>query len=136
MSYFGSNIRYLRKKAGMGQDELADLLGYKSFTTIQKWESGVTEPTLSILLKLSKLFNVDMDDLAKKDLQYGEIKETKPTLPDFFTSPQEAVDFLLKQNVIMGYNGLDITKLSEEEQVEYANEILNQIKLVSYKYKD
>ena len=39
---FSSNLRYLRKERGMSQDELADKLGYKSFTTIQKWESGVS----------------------------------------------------------------------------------------------
>lgn len=32
---FSSNLRYLRKERGMSQDELADKLGYKSFTTIQ-----------------------------------------------------------------------------------------------------
>ena len=42
----GKNIRYLRKQKDMSQDKLAELLGYKSFTTIQKWESGVAEPYL------------------------------------------------------------------------------------------
>lgn len=133
MNYFGKNIRFLRHKNDMTQQELSELLGYKSFTTIQKWESGVTEPTLSVLTKLGEIFKEDIDDLAKVDLQN---RKKKLILPDYFTSPQEAVDFLLNQNVIMGFNGLDITKLSEDEQLEYANEILNQIKLVSYKYKD
>lgn len=35
MNYFGKNIRYLRKLTNMTQEELADKLGYKSFTTIQ-----------------------------------------------------------------------------------------------------
>lgn len=34
------NIRYLRKKHEMGQEKLADMTGFKSFTTIQKWEAG------------------------------------------------------------------------------------------------
>lgn len=62
------NIRYLRNKKGWGQDYLANILGYKSYTTIQKWESGVSDPPLKTLDKLAKLFNVDIDDLNNKDL--------------------------------------------------------------------
>ena len=37
---FKENLRYLRKTNNMSQDELAEKLGYKSFTTVQKWEDG------------------------------------------------------------------------------------------------
>lgn len=63
------NIRYLRKKQGWGQDVLAEKLGYKSYTTIQKWESGVSEPPLKILHVLANLFHVDINDLANTDLE-------------------------------------------------------------------
>ena len=32
----GENIRFLRTKKGYSQDDIANMLGYKSFTTIQK----------------------------------------------------------------------------------------------------
>lgn len=62
------NIRHLRNKNGWSQDFLAEKLGYKSYTTVQKWESGVSDPPLKTLHKLAMLFNVDMDDLNNKDL--------------------------------------------------------------------
>lgn len=68
MSNFGKNIRYLRKLNNMSQDKLAEKLGYKSFTTIQKWESGNSEPSLKKLNQLSEIFNVDIDELATSDL--------------------------------------------------------------------
>lgn len=64
----GENIRFLRAKKGYSQDDIANKLGYKSFTTIQKWESGVSEPPLKALKKLSEIFNIDMNDLATKKL--------------------------------------------------------------------
>ena len=64
----GENIRFLRTKKGYSQDDIANKLGYKSFTTIQKWESGVSEPPLKALKKLSEIFNIDMNDLATKKL--------------------------------------------------------------------
>lgn len=64
----GENIRFLRTKKGYSQDDIANKLGYKSFTTIQKWESGVSEPPLKALKKISEIFNIDMNDLATKKL--------------------------------------------------------------------
>lgn len=62
------NIRFLRRKQGMSQDKLAELLGYKSYTTIQKWESGVSEPPLKKVHAIADLFHVDIDVLAKGDI--------------------------------------------------------------------
>lgn len=73
------NIRYLRIKNGWGQDFLAEKLGYKSYTTIQKWESGVSDPPLKTLDKLAKLFGVDIDDLNSKDLSVPQNVERKST---------------------------------------------------------
>ena len=78
----GKNIRYLRKRAEMSQEQLADNLGYKSFTTIQKWESGASEPPIGIAQKIALLFQVDMDDLLKVDL------ETRPE--GYYINPETA----------------------------------------------
>lgn len=66
---FSSNLRYLRKKYSLSQDDLAEKLGYKSFTTIQKWESGVSEPSMSVVKQLSIMFNITMDELMNIDLE-------------------------------------------------------------------
>ena len=72
------NIRYLRTKKGWGQDYLAELLGYKSYTTVQKWESGISDPPLKTLDRLAKIFNVDIDDLNNADRTFeGNKKEPK-----------------------------------------------------------
>lgn len=70
------NIRFFRKKHGWGQDTLAEKLGYKSYTTIQKWESGVSEPPLKVLHALADLFQVSINELtgnsAPAALEYDE----------------------------------------------------------------
>ena len=73
------NIRYLRKKNAWSQDFLAEKLGYKSYTTIQKWEMGVSEPPLKVLKTLAELFDVDMNDLANVDLESPANVETYNT---------------------------------------------------------
>lgn len=68
----GDNIRYLRTKRGYSQDYIAEKLGYKSYTTIQKWESGISEPPVKKLKELSILLDADMNDIANKDLQFED----------------------------------------------------------------
>lgn len=69
---FASNLRYLRKTNCLSQEELADRLGYKSFTTIQKWESGVSEPSVSVVKTIAEMFNLSMDALINANLQAEE----------------------------------------------------------------
>lgn len=66
----GKNIRYLRRQRGWSQEHLADLLGYKNYTSIQKWESGVSEPRFATVQALAKIFDVDIDTLTHSDIEY------------------------------------------------------------------
>jgi repressor LexA len=59
----GHRLRQFRKEKNMSQDELADFLGYKSFTTIQKWEKDQAVPPIHVLERLSRLFEVNISDL-------------------------------------------------------------------------
>nr|DAS78175.1 MAG TPA: Repressor protein CI [Caudoviricetes sp.] len=65
----GKNLRYLRLKKGFSQDYIAKYLGKKSFTTVQKWESGVSEPSLKDSYALADLFKVSIDDLVSMDIE-------------------------------------------------------------------
>ena len=69
---FSNNLRFLRKKFGYSQEFIAEKLGYKSFTTIQKWESGVSEPSVAKLKMLADLFHISMDELLNVDLSGTE----------------------------------------------------------------
>ncbi|WP_302826183.1 helix-turn-helix domain-containing protein [Anaerofustis stercorihominis] len=65
---FGKNIKFLRKKNDLSQEDLSQKLGYKSFTTIQKWEDEKAEPPLNKFDIIANMFNVSMDDLYNRDL--------------------------------------------------------------------
>ena len=65
---FSNNLRFLRKKFGYSQEFIAEKLGYKSFTTVQKWESGVSESSVAKLKMLADLFHISMDELLNDDI--------------------------------------------------------------------
>lgn len=52
-----------------------------------------------------------------------------------FKTPEEAIGYILKQPVIQEFFEFDINKMSAEEIIDFTNEIVHQIKLISYKYK-
>ena len=59
----GSKIAALRAKAGLTQEELADIL-HVSRQAVQKWESDTTRPELDKLVAIAAYFNVTLDGLV------------------------------------------------------------------------
>lgn len=52
----------LREEAGLSREALADFFGTDP-ATIEGWESGLTEPTISECLVLSRLYGVPVDEM-------------------------------------------------------------------------
>jgi transcriptional regulator with XRE-family HTH domain len=55
-------IAELRKNKGIGQQELAEVLGV-SFQSVSKWETGATMPDITLLPSIAEYFNVSVDEL-------------------------------------------------------------------------
>lgn len=60
----GKKIKLCRKKKGLSQEDLANILGV-SRQAVQKWEVGTSQPDLSNVILLSGVFNVSTDYLLK-----------------------------------------------------------------------
>lgn len=61
-----SNIKFLRKKSGLTQSQLAEKLGIKR-SLIGAYEEGRAEPKLSTLVSIARLFQISVDSLATLD---------------------------------------------------------------------
>ena len=57
-----NQLKELRKKAGLSQEELAKTL-FVSRQAVSKWETGETVPDLENLVALANLFDVSLDYL-------------------------------------------------------------------------
>jgi len=60
---FQTKIKTYRKERGLSQQDVADHFGYKSFTTIQKWEDGSSTPPAKTMKLLAEFFGVSLEDL-------------------------------------------------------------------------
>jgi len=77
----GEKIYELRKKNGLSQEQLAEMLNV-SRQSISKWEGNLTYPEPDKLITLSEYFQVSLDYLMKTDgvNEKGTTKETIDTV--------------------------------------------------------
>lgn len=66
-NYFGSNLKFLRKKSAKSQSDIA-LLVNKRTTAISSWENNLSQPSFEDLFKLSDYFGIDPGALLANDL--------------------------------------------------------------------
>lgn len=69
----GTNIKQLRDRAGMTQEELADKLGVAR-STVTQWENGWSNPRMGMVQKLAGVFHVTSSDIVSDE-------PVKPNLP-------------------------------------------------------
>ena len=65
---FGNNLKKLRKKMHLSQEELALKINVTR-QSISKWETGDAYPEMNHLLELCKIFDCHINDLVHKDMQ-------------------------------------------------------------------
>jgi transcriptional regulator with XRE-family HTH domain len=127
----GERIKNIRKSKKISVDYLASELGV-SKTTIYRYEDSTIEKIpVNIFDQLCMLLNV-----TPAELMGNTVAADKPELPTEFRNAQDAMEFILKTPTLAAFGGYDPSSMSDETIVDFANEILQQLKLVSYKYKN
>ncbi len=101
----GNNIKDLRIKKGLTQEELGKMLN-KTKNNISQYETGKREPDNNTLLKLSEIFNVSIDLLLGNDV-LSILDEPELSLHEQYANK--------------------ITKLLEDEGLEYTEDAINEI---------
>ncbi|WP_270090295.1 XRE family transcriptional regulator [Sphingobacterium sp. SYP-B4668] len=74
MSNIASNLKYLRRKKGLTQQQFADLMGIKR-ASVGAYEEDRAEPKYELLKKIAECFDLTMDELANEEID----EKWKPT---------------------------------------------------------
>ena len=96
MNIISKYLQFLRKSNNYTQDDLAEKLGI-SRQAVSKWETGMTIPDLEVLLKISKIYDITINDILEPKIQPQRItdfeqistiseKELKEVLEQFDTN--------------------------------------------------
>ena len=70
----GNFIKEIRKKKNLTQKELADKLGV-TYQAVSKWENGLNIPDISIIRQISKMYDVDINEILD-----GEKKKNRKNI--------------------------------------------------------
>lgn len=138
----GKRIKYLREEKELSQLEFSKILNISN-STLSQYEAGNRVPGDEIKKKIAEYFNVSLDYLMgasdiknpymNKNIKSTD-KEEQDIIPEEFTNPDEARAYV-NRHQIFGSSGFDADKLDDDEILEFANDLLEQMKMVSYKYK-
>ena len=70
------NLKILRKKNGLSQEELSIKLNVVR-QTISKWESGLSVPDAEMLISISKIFQVPVSEILGENIEEKEVNDIK-----------------------------------------------------------
>lgn len=128
-NYFAKNLKYLREKKGLEQQELADLLNVGR-STISCWENELRSPQMEYVLKLADFFNVD-NDFIFKDLSSIDINDPKKQFTE--EEKKEALKQVLKEKGFLNDNE-EMTSEDFNRLIDFAKR--NKDFIVDKKYKE
>lgn len=140
MTKLGDNIKKLRLHNKLTLAKLSELSGVGQ-STINDIENGKAKnPKTDTLTKLADALGVNINELLCQywddSINTNQVREEVELYETGkFKTAEAAMQFILKQPAIMGYGGFDADKLSKEEIIEFANELLKQLQLLGLKYK-
>lgn len=128
----------LCKEANLAQSTLSDILSGKNIN-----------PRMDTIQKIATALNVDVNDFFDKNLsldigdneEFNGIKKSNcinesDNFLKFqeFKTAESAMQFILSQPSIMAYGGFDVNRLSDQDKIDFANDLLSQLKLLGLKY--
>ena len=135
----GKYLHNEREKRNMSLREFSELLGI-SHTYLNKLENGIdprygkpVSPTIETLNEISKALHVSLEYL----LEVSGYVKTNNFEQEYqsFATPQEALSFILKQDMIADFGGYDLDSMSDEEIMEMAEDVADMLKIVSKRHK-
>lgn len=85
-------LQRLRKSHNYTQDDLAEKLGI-SRQAVSKWETGAAIPDLEVLLKISKLYGITINDILEPGIRAQRITDFE----EISTIPERELREVLKQ---------------------------------------
>lgn len=146
----GKFISLLRKEKGLTQQELAEKLGVTD-KAVSKWERGIGCPDISLLVPISKIFDISINELLlgeeNKELKENDIETVNKNIIEYSS---KEINFNKKKNRHLKYSlSVALTVLvlvvlcftvsiykkvsAEQEMEEYINHVDSYMKELGFK---
>ena len=118
---FVTNLKYWMEIRHKEQADISRDLNI-NISTVSSWVNGIAYPRVDKMQMLADYLNVPMKYLTDE-----RVDETDTISIPAFTTAQEAISFILKQPLVADYGGYDLSQMSDEDIIAFANEIAGMI---------
>ena len=131
MNTFANNLKYLRIQKKLNQDALAKKIGI-SRSVLSYYESGKSDPTLSILYKIAIFFNISLDSLVSDNLSNDNFNinldfyYNKFSISNLLKNLEDSKDYYLKEKERL----TNIINFDIPNKIDEIDEIINFINLL------
>ena len=118
---FSKRLKQLRENNGYSMDKLAEIYnnrfnGKMNKSTLSRYENGLQEPIYTVVVNLSKLFDVSVDYLTCTSSNDSTATENKPGEPE------------LEENIIVYHrDGKTVRKKMTKEKMEMLASMIDAI---------
>ncbi|HBJ1646302.1 UNVERIFIED_ORG: hypothetical protein B2H93_05050 [Clostridium botulinum] len=135
----GLKIKTLRKEMKLTQADLAKKVSI-SRSYLADIERNRYNPSVDTLTNIAKGLGISLSKLVdenmtnEKNADKKNIENNFPIIPEKFIDPEEARTYVMKHQ-IFAYGGFYPEKMSDEDILNFANEMIEQSKLIRYKYE-
>lgn len=122
-------LQFLRKQKGYTQDRLATKLSI-SRQAVSKWETGNTLPDLDILLKLSQIYQITINEILEpKDMFINEknsmyINDFEQIIERDMNEIKKVLQYFLKEEIVKASLG------ASPQVIEFLRNILPEINFI------
>ena len=100
MSKLGDKIKEIRTSNNLTLQEFADSLGYTSSSTINKIEKGINDIAFNKLVKLCRLYTIDINEFSDQMTQLKkQMEQLTINFPNFETFKTVSTNSLLYSNL-------------------------------------
>lgn len=130
----GRILKQSREKKKLSLDQVCELLNAeKTKSSLKRYEDGVSRIDMGILEKLCSIYGIELNKVIES-AQFATFKLHSDDETKKFSNVQDAIEYILRQPLLAQYGGYDISKMSDDEIIEFANDTLNMISVLSKKY--
>lgn len=126
----GERMKQRRKEKKISVEYLAKELGVSCSTVYRYEDTSIEKIPVKVFDRLCTIL-----EMTPAELLGNESGMPRQEIPAQFDNPHDAMEFILKTPTLAAFGGYDPESMGEETIVEFANEILRQLEIVSYKYR-
>jgi len=142
----GDNIKKIRESKDLGLNELARMAKMNASYLSAIEQNKKINPSVKTLEKIAKALDVypqsfhDTEPMSDEEMKmyddmYQSSRENRNIIPEEFTKVYEAREYI-EMHKIFASEGFNLNKMSDEDILDFGNALLEQMKMVGYKFKN